>query len=203
MTEGEEAYFLHTRQVYLARLQVSPSDGEDDPAEWATLNLVTQSISRFGQREGLSQDRFDSTGFKQRNNNVPSLGHCSLRLREHAESQDAGLWNDEICYVNGCRTACGISQCRQASARGERFDRLAQDFATDSVDHNVCSITARDTTHAVTQLFQGGVDDFIESECLRLLGFPSIGGGRDGVFCSQSARQLRHRVADRSANRRR
>jgi hypothetical protein len=30
----------------------SLSDGEDDPAEGAALNQVTQSISRFRQREG-------------------------------------------------------------------------------------------------------------------------------------------------------
>ena len=51
----------------------SLSDCEDDPAEGAALNQVTQSISRFGQREGLSHDRFDRAGLKQRDNNVPSV----------------------------------------------------------------------------------------------------------------------------------
>jgi hypothetical protein len=40
------------------------SDCEDYPTERAALNQVTQSISRFGQREGLSHDRFDRAGFK-------------------------------------------------------------------------------------------------------------------------------------------
>jgi hypothetical protein len=48
------------------------------------------------------------------------------------------------------------------------------DFTTDSVDDNVCAVTARDTTHAVPN-FQGGIDDFIKSERLRLLGFRMIG----------------------------
>src|ERR1700687_3539533 len=44
---------------------------EDDPAEGAALNQVTQSISRFGQREGLSHDRFDRAGLKQRDDGIP------------------------------------------------------------------------------------------------------------------------------------
>jgi hypothetical protein len=40
------------------------SDCEDDPAEGTALNQVAQSFSRFGQREGLSHDRFDRTGLK-------------------------------------------------------------------------------------------------------------------------------------------
>src|SRR5205823_340724 len=63
-------------------------------------------------------------------------------------------------------------------------------------------VTARDTTHAVTQLLQGGVDDFIESERLRLFCFRMIGRARHGVFCAQHARQLRYRIADRSSDRR-
>ncbi len=49
----------------------------------------------------------------------------------------------------------------------------------------------------------GKGDDLIESERLRLLGFRMVGRARYGVFCSQSARQLCHRVADRSSDRRR
>ena len=64
------------------------------------------------------------------------------------------------------------TQCCEASSQRERF---AQDFTSDSVDDNVCAVTARDTTHAVSQLLQGGIDDFIETERLRLLGFRMIG----------------------------
>ena len=42
------------------------SNCEDDPAEGAVLNQVTQSISRLGQRKGLSHDRFDRARLKQR-----------------------------------------------------------------------------------------------------------------------------------------
>ncbi len=122
----------------------------------------------------LSHDRFDRTGFKQRDNNVPSFSNGRLRLSEHVETPDAGLWHDEICHVNGCLTAPGIPQCREASFQRKRSERLAQDFTADSVDDNVCAVTASDTTHAVTQLLQGGIDDFIESERLRLLGFRMI-----------------------------
>src|SRR6202521_4826744 len=118
---------------------------EDDPAEGAALNQVTQSISRFGQREGLSHNRFDRTGFKQRHNNVPGVSNGRLRLKEHVETQDASLWHDEICHVNGCRTACGIPQCCEAPSQRKRAERLAQDFTSDPVDDNVCAVTARDT----------------------------------------------------------
>src|SRR6266403_1677922 len=150
-------------------------DCENDPAEGAAFNQVTQSISRFGQWEGLGHDRFDRTGFKKRDNNVPSGSNNRLRLSEHIETPDARLWHDEICHVNGCLTACGIPQCCEASFQRKRSERLAQDFTTDSVDDNVCAVTARDATHAVTQLLQRGIDDFIESERLRLLGFRMIG----------------------------
>src|SRR5882724_1745614 len=106
----------------------------------------------------------------------------------------------QICDVNGCLAACRIPQCCEASAQRKRSKRLAQDFTTDPVDHNVCAVTARDTTHAVTQLLDGGINDLIESERLRLLGFRMIGRGRCGVFRTQGTRQLRHRVADRSAD---
>src|SRR6202043_15346 len=98
-----------------------------------------------------------------------------LRLSEHVETTDAGLWYDEIYHVNGCLTACGISERCEASSQREYSDRLGQDFTTDSVDDDVCAVAARDTTHAVTQLLRGGIDDFIESERLRLPCFRMIG----------------------------
>src|SRR4029077_12656181 len=150
-------------------------DFEDDPAEGPAIDQVTQSISRFGQWEGLSHNRFDRTGFKKRDNNVPSSSNGRLRLSEHVETPDAGLWHDEICHVNGCRTACGIPQCCEASFQRKRSECLAQDFTSDSVDDNVCAVAARDTTHAVSQLLHGSVDEFMESERLRLLGFRIIG----------------------------
>src|SRR5437867_4734696 len=134
-----------------------------------------QSSSSFYQRKGLSHDRFDRTGFKQRDNNVPSVSNGSLRLSEHVETPDGGLWHDKICHVNGCVAACGIPQCCEASSQREYSESLAQDFTADPVDDNVCAVTARDTTHAVTQLLRGGIDDFIESERLRLLCFRMIG----------------------------
>jgi hypothetical protein len=39
-----------------------------------------------------------------------------------------------------------------ASSQRKRFERLAQDFTTDSVDDNVCAVIARDATHTVAQL---------------------------------------------------
>src|SRR5260370_40858267 len=111
-----------------------------------------------------------------------------MRLTEHIETPDAGLWHDEIGHVNGRFTACGIPQGCEASSQREGFERFAQDFTTDAVDDNICAVAVSDTTHAVTQLLQGGVDDFIESKRLRLLGFCMVGRARYGVFCSQSAR---------------
>src|SRR5437899_12255447 len=179
-------------------LSQSLSDCEDDPAEGAALNQVTQRISRFGQREGLSHNRFDRAGFERRDDCLPSVSNGRLRLSEHVETSDDGLRHDEVCHVNGCLTACGIPQRGEASFQRKRSERLAQDFTTNSVDDNVCAVTARDTTHAVSQLLQGGIDDFIKSECLRLLGFRTLGRARHGVFCAQGSRQLRHCIADRS-----
>src|SRR5580658_1822278 len=64
------------------------SNCEDDPAERPALNQVTQRFSRFGEREVLSNDRFDRTGFKQGDNEVPSFRNGRLRLREHVETTD-------------------------------------------------------------------------------------------------------------------
>src|SRR5690242_13438199 len=124
------------------------SDFEDNPAEGAALNQVTQCISRLSQREGLGHDRFDRARLKQRDDNVPGVSNGRLRLSEHVETPDAGLWHDEICHVNGCLAACGIPQCCEASFQRKRSERLAQDFTTDPVDDNVGAVTARDTTHA-------------------------------------------------------
>jgi len=77
------------------------SDCEDDPAEGAALNQVTQSISRFGQREGLSHDRFDRAGLKQRDDRIPRVGPGRLRLSEQDEVLDAGPLPNQICDVNG------------------------------------------------------------------------------------------------------
>src|SRR5260370_19744476 len=38
------------------------SDCKNYPPEGAALNEITQSLSRFGQRERLRHDRFDRTG---------------------------------------------------------------------------------------------------------------------------------------------
>src|SRR6266403_5222337 len=128
------------------------SDCEDDPAEGAALNQVTQSISRFGQREGLSHDRCDRAGLKQRDDNIPGVSPGRLRLCEQDEALDAGLSPDQMGDVNGCLAASRIPQCCEASARRKRPERLAQDFTTDPVNDNVCAVTAGDTTHAITQL---------------------------------------------------
>src|SRR5713226_4432241 len=161
--------------MYSSPLIKALSDCEDDPAKGAALNQVTHSITRFGQREGLRHDRFDRAGLKQRDDSIPGVSPGRLRLSEQYEALDAGLLPDQICDVNGCLAASRITQCCEASAQRKRSERLAQDFTTDSVDDNVCAVTARDTTHAVTQLLEGGINYLIESERLRLLGFRMIG----------------------------
>src|SRR6267378_8421739 len=104
---------------------------EHDPAERAALNQVTQSISRFGQREGLSHDRFDRAGLKQRDDSVPGVSPGHLRLSEQYEALDAGPLPDQTCDVNGGLAACRITQCCEASVQRKRSERLAQDFTTD------------------------------------------------------------------------
>jgi hypothetical protein len=111
-----------------------PSDCKNYPPERAVLYEVAQSFSRFSQREGLSHDRFDRAGFKQRGSRFPRVSNDRLRLREHIETPDAGLRHDEICHVNSCFAACGIPECYEGSSQRERFDRLAQNFTTDPVE---------------------------------------------------------------------
>src|ERR1700720_639789 len=84
------------------------SDCKNYPPEGAAFNEVTQSLSRFDQRERLSNDRFDRTGLKQRDDGLPSVSSRRLRLTEHIESPDAGLWHDQIGHVNGRLTALWI-----------------------------------------------------------------------------------------------
>jgi hypothetical protein len=76
------------------------SDGEDDSAEGADLNQVTQSLSRFGQREGLSYDWSDFTGLKQRDDTLPGGSQGCLRLSEQYEALDARLLPNQICHVD-------------------------------------------------------------------------------------------------------
>src|SRR6266581_1986437 len=159
----------------MLRRSSSLSDCEDDSAERAALNLVTQSIGRFSQRESLRHNRLDRTRLKQRDDSLPGVSPGRLRLSEQYEALDAGPLPDQMCDVNGCLAACRITQCCEASVQRKRSERLAQDCTTDPVDHNVCAVTACDTTHAVTQLLEGGINDLMESERLRLLGFRMIG----------------------------
>src|SRR6202008_3598660 len=100
------------------------SNCKNYPPKGAVFNEITQSLSRFGQREGLRHDRFDRAGFKQRDDNVPSVSNNCLRLRKHVEAPDAGLWHNEIYHVDSCLTACGITQCGEASSRRECSERL-------------------------------------------------------------------------------
>src|SRR5260221_3054056 len=139
------------------------SDSENDPAEGAAVDQVTQSISRFGQWEGLSHDRFDRTGFKKWDNNVPSVSNGRQRLSEHVEPPDAGLWHNEICHVNGCITACGIPQSCEASFQGKPSQPPPQNFTTQSRQDNGSTVTTRDTTHSPSQPPQAGIRDFVAS----------------------------------------
>src|ERR1700758_2419091 len=94
------------------------SDCENDPPEGAALYEVTESISRFCQRKGLGHDRFDCTGLEQRDNSLPGVSNGRLRLTEHIETPDAGLWHDEIRHINGRLTAFWISPPRGAFPPG-------------------------------------------------------------------------------------
>jgi hypothetical protein len=87
--------------MYSSPLNQSLSDCENDSAERAALNLVTQSISRLGQREGLSHDGFDRAGLKQRDDRIPGVSPGRLRLSEQDEVLDAGPLPNRICDVNG------------------------------------------------------------------------------------------------------
>src|SRR5580658_1716916 len=85
------ATFVICHGVPFSLTESRSSNCEDDPAERPALNQVTQRFSRVGQRKGLSHDRFDRTGLKQRDNDGPSFSNGRLRLCEHVETTDAGL----------------------------------------------------------------------------------------------------------------
>src|SRR5260370_23155111 len=74
------AIFPSSFFMYSSPLIKDLSDCKDDPAEGAALHQVTQRISRFGQRKGLSHARFDRAGLKQRNDGVPGISLACLRL---------------------------------------------------------------------------------------------------------------------------
>jgi hypothetical protein len=63
----------------------TPSDGEDDPAEWTVLDKVAQSVGRLGQRERLSHYRLDSAGLKQRDDGIPRFLPGRWRLSQQRE----------------------------------------------------------------------------------------------------------------------
>src|ERR1700704_6219611 len=92
------------------------SDREDDPAEGAALNEVTQSICRFSQLEDLCHDGLDRTGLKQWNNDAPCGAPYQRRLREQREALHARALPDQICDVDGCLAACGVAQGRHTSS---------------------------------------------------------------------------------------
>jgi len=49
------------------------------------------------------------------------------------------------------------------------------------VDHNVCAVAARNAAHAIAQLLDGGINDLVKSEHLRLPGFRRT--GRVDIAC--------------------
>src|ERR1700730_18466250 len=126
ITDSAKTFKHASAMASLSRLLAS--DCEENSAEGAALNEVTQSFSRFSQREGLSHDRFDRARLKQRDDSAPSISKSRLRLSEQVEAQDAGPSPDQVGDVDGCLAACRISQCCEASARRKRSERLAQDF---------------------------------------------------------------------------
>ncbi len=77
------------------------------------------------------------------------------------------MWHDEVGYVNGRLTACGISQCCEASSQRERFERLAQDFTTDPIDDNVCAVPVRGKLIVVG----------VPNDPMQLNAFPLVCGG--------------------------
>src|SRR5262245_45156526 len=89
-TRNEGNFSFQLVHIFLSSYH-SSSDCEDDPAEGATLNQVPQSLSRFGQREGLRHDRCDRAGLKQRDDRIPGVDPGRLRLCEQYEALDAGL----------------------------------------------------------------------------------------------------------------
>src|SRR6476659_4486231 len=87
-----------------------PSDSEDDSAERAVLDKVTQSISRLGQWEGLSHDWLDSAGLKQSDDGLPRFLPSRGRLSEKCEAFDRGPLPDQIGDIDGRFATCCIAE---------------------------------------------------------------------------------------------
>jgi hypothetical protein len=83
-----------------------PSDGEDDPAEWAVLDKVAQSVGRLGQREGFSHYRVDSAGFKQRDDGIPHFFPGRWRLSQQRKAFHRGPLPGQIREIDGRFAAC-------------------------------------------------------------------------------------------------
>src|SRR5439155_22212115 len=91
------------------------SDCEDDPAEGATLNQVTQRICRLSQRERLCHDGLDRTGLKQGKDDTPCGAPYLRRLCEQGEALHTRPFPDQIRDVDGCLAPFGVAQCSQTS----------------------------------------------------------------------------------------
>ena len=153
------------------------SDCENDPAEGAALNEVTQSICRLSQRERLCHDGLDRPGLKQWKNDAPCGAPCRRRLCEQGEALHTRALPDQIRDVDGCLAARGVAQCSQTSSHCERAESLAQDFSADCVDHDVGAITFRDPANTIAELLHRKVDHFIETQRACLLRLRMIGRG--------------------------
>ena len=98
------------------------------------LNQVTQSISRFRQREGLSHDRFDRAGLKQRDDRIPGVNPGRQRLSEKYEALDAG--QSGIPLSIGARAIRALIQTQGISD----LQRIYQTAQRDGADFNLAYI---------------------------------------------------------------
>ena len=132
--------------VFLSSDQ-SVSDGEDDSAEGAALNLVTQSISRLDQREGPSHDRFDRAGSKQRDDSVPGVNPGRLRLSNRI----------------GCRRGSGPSiwtvQAPRSASRNRTLSGHAEHVAQNPIE------ILREAQNIVLALAEVSGTGWITSQC--------------------------------------
>jgi hypothetical protein len=86
---GHGLHKLGQAEDFLCRVDAAakpPSNREDDPAEWAVLGKVAQSLSSVGEREGLGDDGLDRPGLNQSGDGPPGFRERSGRLGKQQEA---------------------------------------------------------------------------------------------------------------------
>jgi len=90
-------------------LFLSMSDCEDDPAEWAALNQLTQASAASASGKVLATIGFDRAGLRERDS-VPGVSPSRLRRANSMKLVMLACFPDRFRDVNSCLASGGIAK---------------------------------------------------------------------------------------------